>query len=180
MTQLGECPPFRLRLRQPVRHAHLAIHRRRGREVFAGQVALSGAPVERAEAAWASTRFPAWNHLLKHRKRIHQLVIGTDFYQRHPDVLDALANEPRVHFVLRPDGVFHPKLYLFENGPNGWACVCGSANFTRGASGENLEAALLIDGRNAPANLHQKIRTFIDDAWKWGARLTVEQRESQP
>src|SRR5262252_422209 len=108
--------------------------------------------------AWASTRFPAWDHLLKNRKRIHRLVIGTHFYQTHPDVLDELANEARVHFVLRPDGVFHPKLYLFENGPNGWACVCGSANFTRGASADNLEAAVLIDGRDASANLHKTIR----------------------
>src|ERR1700730_5961701 len=40
----------RLRLSQPVRHAHLPIHRRRGRDVFAGLVALTCAPVELTEA----------------------------------------------------------------------------------------------------------------------------------
>ena len=41
---------LRLRLAHPVRHAHLAIHRRRVRQVFSGLVALAGTPVELAEA----------------------------------------------------------------------------------------------------------------------------------
>src|ERR1700730_10367353 len=42
--------PHCLRLLPPVRHAHLAIHRRRSGEVFAGQVTVVGASVELAEA----------------------------------------------------------------------------------------------------------------------------------
>jgi hypothetical protein len=37
-------------LLQPVRHAHLAIHRRRGGEVFSGLFGLARTPVELAEA----------------------------------------------------------------------------------------------------------------------------------
>src|SRR5215470_16020835 len=41
---------LRLRLLQPVRHPHLAVHRRRGGEVLLRLLALARAPVELAEA----------------------------------------------------------------------------------------------------------------------------------
>src|SRR5262249_26867557 len=41
---------LRFRLLQPVRHAHLAVHRRRGGEVLLRLLALVCAPVELAEA----------------------------------------------------------------------------------------------------------------------------------
>src|SRR6266436_9043327 len=45
-----QLPHLHLHLLQPVRHTHLAVQRRRGREVFSGLLALAGAPVELAEA----------------------------------------------------------------------------------------------------------------------------------
>jgi hypothetical protein len=44
---------FSLRFLQPVRHAHLAVHRRRGGEVLLGLLSLVRAPVELAEAEMA-------------------------------------------------------------------------------------------------------------------------------
>jgi hypothetical protein len=44
---------LRLCLLQPVRHVHLAIHRRRGGEVRARLLVLARAPVELAEAEMA-------------------------------------------------------------------------------------------------------------------------------
>jgi hypothetical protein len=41
---------LRLRLLQPVRHAHLAVHRRRGREVLLRLLTLARTPVELTEA----------------------------------------------------------------------------------------------------------------------------------
>src|SRR5215468_7744062 len=41
---------LRLRLLQPVRHAHLAVHRRRGGEMLVRLLARAAAPVELAEA----------------------------------------------------------------------------------------------------------------------------------
>ena len=38
---------------QPVRHAHLAVHRRRGRQVLLGLPRITGPPVEPAEAVMA-------------------------------------------------------------------------------------------------------------------------------
>src|SRR5262245_61805204 len=46
----GHVLSFRLRLLQPVRHPHLAVHRRRGGEVFLRLLALARAPIELAEA----------------------------------------------------------------------------------------------------------------------------------
>src|SRR5215831_3401778 len=43
-------PSFRLRFMQPVRHAHLAVHRRRGGEMLPGLLALVGTAVKLAEA----------------------------------------------------------------------------------------------------------------------------------
>jgi hypothetical protein len=46
---LLQFPRLRLRLLQPVRHPHLAVHRRRGGEMLLCLLALAGAPVEFAE-----------------------------------------------------------------------------------------------------------------------------------
>src|SRR5438067_8640121 len=40
---------LRLNLLEPVRHAHVAVHRRRRRDVLPGLLALAGAPVEPAQ-----------------------------------------------------------------------------------------------------------------------------------
>ena len=124
--------------------------------------------------AWASIDFPAWNHLLKYRKRIWRLTIGTHFYQTHPEVIERLAGDARIHFVQQTDGVFHPKVYLFENGPQDWACICGSANFTKSAMSTNSEACLLIDQGDAPEVLRRQVVELIDEAWGRGAVPTAE------
>src|SRR5262249_62142932 len=49
-TCSGQLPQLRLRLLQPVRHPHLAVHRRRGGEVLLRLLALARASVELAEA----------------------------------------------------------------------------------------------------------------------------------
>src|SRR5262249_22289991 len=49
MSCLNELFQFRLRLLQPVRHPHLAVHRRRGGEVLLRLLALARASVAPAE-----------------------------------------------------------------------------------------------------------------------------------
>src|SRR4029450_10052891 len=48
-----QVPHLRLRLLQPVRHAHLTVHRRRGGEMLLRLLALAGAQVELAEVTVA-------------------------------------------------------------------------------------------------------------------------------
>ena len=61
--------------------------------------------------AWASAETEVFKSLVRHEERIVQAVIGTHFYQTHPDVLDRFVGSRKVKFMLQPDGVFHPKVY---------------------------------------------------------------------
>lgn len=95
--------------------------------------------------AWASVECPLYVQLRKHPERISQMVVGTHFYQTHPGFLEAFARHRKVRFVLHTDGVFHPKVYLFENDADNWACIVGSPNFTGAAFSKNVETAVLFD-----------------------------------
>lgn len=86
------------------------------------------------------------------------------------------AGFEHVRFVLRPSGVFHPKIYLFEDGPGGWVCICGSANFTAGAMTKNQEACVLIEGRDVPNSLRKDFSDVIERAWRLGKVPTSDER----
>lgn len=121
-----------------------------------------------AAVAWASIGFPAWDYLLKHRRKIHKMTIGTHFYQTHPEVLERLAGDPHIRFVQQTSGIYHPKVYLFEKGVNEWACICGSANFTSMATSTNTEVCIMIDQRDAPEAVRAKLLDVIESAWDQG------------
>src|SRR5947207_567278 len=70
-------------------------------------------PKSAIAVAWASAGHSVFDLLQKHSSRLTHAIIGTHFYQTHPDVLDAFQGAPNVRFVLQPTGVFHPKLYVF-------------------------------------------------------------------
>src|ERR1700690_2163102 len=99
----------------------------------------------RWSVAWASSGFTLFDDLLKKRNRVSQLVVGTHFYQTHPDFLKLFVDDPNVRIVLQPSGVFHPKIYLFENSRDDWACILGSPNFSRAAFSVNAEVAVYFD-----------------------------------
>src|SRR5437870_3840781 len=80
--------------------------------------------------AWASVGFKAFDLLAKNAKKIERMVVGIHFYQTHPDFIETFLTHPNIRFVLNPDGVFHPKVYLFEKSGGEWECVVGSLNFT--------------------------------------------------
>lgn len=92
--------------------------------------------------AWASSNFPLFDLLAENHRKIHQVTIGTHFYQTHPDFIAAFLSNDRVKFVLNPEGIFHPKLYLFEHEDGSWDCIIGSPNFTNAAFSRNDEASL--------------------------------------
>ena len=60
--------------------------------------------------AWASAGTDVFTKLVKAKSKIATGVIGTHFYQTHPDVLDEFVESNQVRFVLQPQGVFHPKV----------------------------------------------------------------------
>jgi HKD family nuclease len=129
----------------------------------------------RWSVAWASTGFSLFDELLKKRKHISQLVVGTHFYQTHPDFLNAFVGDARVRVVLQPSGVFHPKIYLFENSRNEWACIVGSPNFTGAAFSSNVEVATYFDSASPKSHVNYDVlRRVIDDHWGNGKPIGEE------
>jgi len=94
------------------------------------------------------------------KKKIRQAVIGTHFYQTHPDVLDTFVNSNIVKFMLQPSGVFHPKVYVFWDAVS-FEVLIGSANLTSGALNKNAEATALITSHDNPA-LKDDVLALID------------------
>ena len=124
--------------------------------------------------AWASCRFSGYDQLVKHARKIHRAIIGTHFYRTHPEVIKQFRANPCVRFVRRHDGIFHPKVYFFENAGRDWVCLLGSANFTCGGFERNSEATLLIDTTDDPQGLlRRQLTAVLADYWKNGSRLTA-------
>lgn len=106
------------------------------------------------------------------------MVVGTHFYQTHPQFMSAFLATPRVRFVLNPDGVYHPKVYLFEKPRGRWECVIGSMNFTHGGLSENDEVAVLISEADREAEQALgRIRAAINGYWEAAKALTTEDLE---
>lgn len=115
--------------------------------------------------AWASTGTEVFEELSANRASIHKAVIGTHFYQTHPDVLDAFAESDDVRFILQPKGVFHPKIYIFWNAKH-WEVLMGSANLTAGALNKNSEVMVLIsDTDQGDASLKGEVINLIESYW---------------
>ena len=117
--------------------------------------------------AWASHNFPAYNQLLRHRKKLKQGIVGIHFYQTHPSFIEYFLNDKRIKFAKDSSGVFHPKLYLFETSATDWSCVIGSANFTAAAFSKNTESCLLLEASDDPSGeTKQHIEKTFASYWK--------------
>ena len=116
--------------------------------------------------AWASVGFHVFELLVKRKRKITRMVIGTHFYQTHPDFIETFREHPNVRFVLNPDSVFHPKVYLFETLDGKWECLIGSPNFTCGGMAKNDEVAVLIADRDQGGQeALASVRLAIDGYW---------------
>jgi len=115
--------------------------------------------------AWASPGTKIFEELSANRKRIRKAVIGTHFYQTHPDVLDSFIDSENVRFIIQPRGVFHPKIYIFWSEKH-WEVLMGSANLTAGALNNNSEVmALISDTDQASSSLQKEVISLIDGYW---------------
>lgn len=95
--------------------------------------------------AWA-TESELADVLLVNKKKIQQLVIGTDFAQTSLALLKKLKPIKNVHIkISKGSATFHPKVYCFVD-ENKVCAIVGSANFTNGGTNLNDEAAFLIEG----------------------------------
>lgn len=121
--------------------------------------------------AWATIGTTSYATLLEHRGKIKCGVIGTHFYQTHPDVLDDFADSKHVQFVLQPSGVFHPKVFLFWSGRK-WDLLIGSANLTAGALTRNSELMIHITSDDAPPDVKNDVWNQIKEYLALGKTVT--------
>ena len=118
--------------------------------------------------AWASAHTAVFSALIENKKKIKKAIIGTHFYQTDPDVLLALYKTKSAKFITQPSGVFHPKVFLFQNEDN-WEAIIGSANLTRGALTKNNEVSLLISSTDVDSDtvledVLNQITEYFDEA----------------
>ena len=90
--------------------------------------------------AWAHAG-PVADKLIENKHKFKSVTVGLDFCATDPDFVDALRKVPNAYVFKKSGACFHPKIYLFRTGHDAEAIV-GSANFTSGGLGTNVEACL--------------------------------------
>lgn len=94
--------------------------------------------------AWAHSG-PVADKLIDNKHKFRSVTIGLDFCATDPDFVDSLRKVPNAFVFKKSSTCFHPKIYLFVTGQNAEAIV-GSANFTSGGLGNNIEACVHLSG----------------------------------
>lgn len=92
--------------------------------------------------------------LLANTAKFECVLLGVDFAATDPHLIDRLVDVPNAYVAKNRPGCFHPKIFYFQSGPNAEAIV-GSANFTNGGLGNNLEASVHVKGEAADAFFDQ-------------------------
>lgn len=115
--------------------------------------------------AWASYNTNVFKKLLDNKNKIKKSIIGIHFYQTDAEVLENFINSPKVHFILQPSGVFHPKTYLFYSKNNTWDIIIGSANMTHGAFNENQEISVHISSEDTDNEIFDNLKETIKELW---------------
>ena len=96
---------------------------------------------------------------------------------RYPDVLDQFIGSDRVKFILQPQGVFHPKVYLFWS-RDAWELIVGSPNLTASALTKNAEVSLLITSDDGQPDLRQEIVDIIEGYWDDAETVSEEEADN--
>lgn len=94
--------------------------------------------------AWGGIT-PVSEVLLANSVKFESVLLGVDFSATDPDLIDRLVDIPNTFVAKNRLGCFHPKIFYFESGTRAETIV-GSANFTKGGLGQNLEASVHAKG----------------------------------
>jgi hypothetical protein len=87
--------------------------------------------------------------------------IGIAFDQPSPEGIEYLTDHKYNITIIDSDQTYHPKLYFFKS-KNQTALLIGSSNFTYSGFSENIEANVLIEGKQ-----HKKlIEQYLKDTRK--------------
>ena len=106
---------------------------------------------------------------LERKKFKARFVVGLDFYQTEPSVLNklfSLSKNKKYNLSLfisnSTNGIFHPKVYAFQYS-DGFNYVVGSANLTNGGLLKNSETSLLTTTKSNKLmeNINKQIQQLI-------------------
>lgn len=133
----------------------------------------------RIATAWASLGSKASVELLKNKDRIKMMVVGTHFYQTHPNFVKEFIDSKKVNFIFNPSGVYHPKVYLFSNSKKEWECIIGSANFTTSALSKNSEVVVHIRNSDIGSkNIYKSLVETIEEYWENAEPMNMEEYQN--
>ena len=128
--------------------------------------------------AWAGISSSPFVELTENIGKIEKIIVGIHFYQTHPGFIEAFLDNKQVKFIKQPQGTFHPKLYLFYNGPLEWEILVGSGNFTEAAFTNNTEAVTLITSTDQGAKeILKSAFTLIENCWNDSQPFTADELE---
>lgn len=99
--------------------------------------------------AWAGSNFELSNDLFQSKHKVKKGVVGIHFFQTDPEFIKQCSTHSQFKFIMIPEGVFHPKVYLFTKDDGNWNALIGSANFTSGGFGKNEELVALVGSEDA-------------------------------
>lgn len=126
-------------------------------------------------SAWASANSTPFDLLKKYESNISKMIIGTHFYQTHPDFIKEFRKNKNTKFALNTAGVFHPKIFLFYNSAFDWTCLVGSANFTKSAFTLNKEIMVLCSSEDIGANkFFEDFQHQILDYWSTAKKINKD------
>ncbi|HEX8512647.1 MAG TPA: phospholipase D family protein [Allosphingosinicella sp.] len=109
--------------------------------------------------------------LFAYRAKFRNVTFGVAFSQTDPAIVDALVGTANGYVATKfAGGTYHPKVYGFRSGRRVVAIV-GSANFTGGGLGKNLEAAVALTGTVEDPAL-AAILAFARTSAGYGQRVT--------
>ncbi|MFM9975595.1 MAG: phospholipase D family protein [Beijerinckiaceae bacterium] len=108
--------------------------------------------------AWAHAGSVA-DKLIENKHKFKSVTVGLDFCATDPDFVDSLRQVPNAFVFKKGGACFHPKIYLFLTGEKAEAIV-GSANFTAGGLGTNIEACLHIRCDASEAAISELLATL--------------------
>lgn len=115
--------------------------------------------------AWA-TKTSALDQLMNavEENRVSlRIIVGTHGNATDPDVLDRLNDIGELRIAPHRGPLFHPKVYILRGEEDSIALI-GSANFTNGGFGENVEAVF-------ETKQLRSVRKWFKDQWKQYGKL---------
>lgn len=111
--------------------------------------------------AWATVNNPVYKSLLVNLDKITASTLGISGYATAPKCLTDFTDSQTVRFAIQKNGLFHPKVYLFER-TKSWDLILGSANMTTGGLQHNSEVMVHLTGQDMQDPFFQDIKLRLN------------------